>query len=86
MEKQSTKKNKKVFQDVLYAQCWEDPQIDREAFNITSDDIVFSITSGGCNVLTFLIDNPKKIIALDLNPYQNYLLSKGPLHLLLRIR
>jgi S-adenosylmethionine-diacylglycerol 3-amino-3-carboxypropyl transferase len=75
MERQSTKKNKKVFQDVLYAQCWEDPQIDREAFNITSDDVVFSITSGGCNVLTFLIDNPQKIIALDLNPYQNYLLE-----------
>jgi S-adenosylmethionine-diacylglycerol 3-amino-3-carboxypropyl transferase len=68
-------KQKKVFQDILYAQCWEDPQIDRAAFNINSDDVVFSITSGGCNVLTFLIDNPQKIVALDLNPYQNYLLD-----------
>lgn len=64
-----------VFEDVLYAQCWEDPSIDRTAFQIHSDDIVFSITSGGCNVLSFLLDKPKKIIALDLNPSQNYLLE-----------
>ncbi len=69
------KKNKKVFNDILYSNCWEDPQIDREAFSINSDDVVFSITSGGCNVLTFLLDNPRKVIALDYNPYQNYLLE-----------
>jgi len=67
------KKNKKVFEGVLYAQCWEDPAIDRAAFNIKSGDTVFTITSGGCNALAFLLDNPKKIIALDLNPHQNYL-------------
>lgn len=72
--KKSKKKNK-VFEGILYAQCWEDPQIDRSAFNINSEDIVFTITSGGCNALTFLLDNPKKIISLDLNPHQNYLLE-----------
>ena len=66
---------KKIFNDILYSQCWEDPQMDRNAFQINSDDTVFSITSGGCNVLTFLLDNPRKVIALDLNPYQNYLLE-----------
>lgn len=66
---------KRVFSDILYSQCWEDPMMDREAFNISPDDVVFSITSGGCNVLTFLLDNPRKIIALDLNPTQNYLLE-----------
>lgn len=65
----------KVLDDILYAQCWEDPQIDREAFNIGPEDIVFSITSGGCNVLAFLLDNPSKIIALDISPNQNYLLE-----------
>jgi len=69
------KKQSKVFNDVLYSQCWEDPQIDREAFNIQKDDFVFSITSGGCNLLTFLIDDPEEVIALDLNPHQNYLLE-----------
>ena len=68
-------KKSKVFNDIIYAQCWEDPEIDRRAFHIGSDDVVFSITSGGCNVLAFLADNPKKVIALDLSPYQNYLLD-----------
>ncbi len=65
----------RILNNILYAQCWEDPQIDREAFNTTSEDVIFCITSGGCNVLTFLIDNPKKIIALDINTSQNYLLE-----------
>ena len=68
-------KKKKVFEDVLYAQCWEDPQLDRAAFSITPEDTVFSITSGGCNVLAFLLDNPRKVIALDINPHQNFLLD-----------
>ncbi|HMQ70065.1 MAG TPA: DUF3419 family protein [Ignavibacteria bacterium] len=68
-------KQSKVFSNVLYSQCWEDPQIDREAFNIREDDVVFSITSGGCNLLAFLIDDPASVIALDLNPHQNHLLE-----------
>jgi S-adenosylmethionine-diacylglycerol 3-amino-3-carboxypropyl transferase len=74
-KRSARKKKSKVFNEVLYSQCWEDPQIDREAFNIQKDDVVFSITSGGCNLLAFLIDDPKSIIALDLNPHQNYLLE-----------
>jgi S-adenosylmethionine-diacylglycerol 3-amino-3-carboxypropyl transferase len=64
-----------VFKSVVYAQCWEDPDIDRRAFRMRSGDTVFSITSGGCNTLAFLIDDPCKVIALDLNPCQNYLLE-----------
>jgi S-adenosylmethionine-diacylglycerol 3-amino-3-carboxypropyl transferase len=66
---------RKVFQGVLYAQCWEDPQIDRLAFGLTRRDALFSITSGGCNVLTFLIDDPGRVIALDANPHQSHLLK-----------
>jgi S-adenosylmethionine-diacylglycerol 3-amino-3-carboxypropyl transferase len=65
----------KVFRDILYAQCWEDPEMDRIAFKIQPDDIVFSITSGGCNAMAFLIDDPEKVICLDMNRYQNFLLS-----------
>jgi S-adenosylmethionine-diacylglycerol 3-amino-3-carboxypropyl transferase len=77
LPKSSSRKSKegKVFNSVLYSQCWEDPDIDRKAFKIKENDVVFSITSGGCNLLTFLIDNPKSVIALDLNPHQNYLLE-----------
>ena len=65
----------KMFRKVLYAQCWEDPEADFRAFGIEQNDVIFSITSGGCNVLAFLTRNPKKVIALDLNPYQNYVLD-----------
>jgi S-adenosylmethionine-diacylglycerol 3-amino-3-carboxypropyl transferase len=68
-------KKSRVFEDIIYAQCWEDPELDRKAFRIGKDDVVFSITSGGCNSLAFLADDPKKVIALDLSPYQNYLLD-----------
>jgi len=64
----------RVFRSVLYAQCWEDPEIDRKAFNLSRQDSLFSITSGGCNVLAFLVDDPGRVIALDLNPRQNHLL------------
>ncbi len=72
----STKqKQNKVFNGVLYSQCWEDPQIDRDAFGIQKDDVIFSITSGGCNLLHFLTDDPESVTALDLNPHQNHLLE-----------
>ena len=65
----------KVFRDILYSQCWEDPEMDRIAFGTKPGDIVFSITSGGCNALSFLLDDPAKVICLDMNRFQNYLLS-----------
>ena len=65
----------RMFKDVLYANCWEDPQPDRTALGIDKDDIVLSITSGGCNVLAFLLDGPRKVIALDVNPHQGHLLE-----------
>ncbi|MEP0822691.1 MAG: DUF3419 family protein [Ignavibacterium sp.] len=67
--------SKRVFEDILYAQCWEDPSLDRAAFGLGKDDVVLTITSGGCNALTFLLDDPQEIIALDLNPSQNHLLA-----------
>ncbi|MBM3311543.1 MAG: DUF3419 family protein [Candidatus Aminicenantes bacterium] len=68
-------RKKKVFADILYANCWEDPRPDRLALAIGPEDTVLSITSGGCNVLTFLLDDPRRVIALDLNPHQNHLLE-----------
>jgi S-adenosylmethionine-diacylglycerol 3-amino-3-carboxypropyl transferase len=73
--KDRTLSHSKVFRDILYAQCWEDPEMDRAAFDIKPGDTVFSITSGGCNALAFLIDDPGKVICLDMNPFQNFLLS-----------
>jgi len=66
---------KRLFKGVLYANCWEDPRLDRAALGIGQDDVVLSITSGGCNLLAFLLDDPRKVIALDVNPHQGYLLE-----------
>jgi S-adenosylmethionine-diacylglycerol 3-amino-3-carboxypropyl transferase len=65
----------KVFRDILYSQCWEDPEMDRAAFGIKPGDTVFTITSGGCNALAFLTDDPESVTCLDMNRFQNYLLS-----------
>lgn len=60
---------------INYSQCWEDPEIIMQAFNINTDDIVLSVTSGGDNTMALLLCDPKKITAVDLNPTQNYLLE-----------
>jgi S-adenosylmethionine-diacylglycerol 3-amino-3-carboxypropyl transferase len=60
---------------IYYSQCWEDPSVLSEALQIQQDDTILSITSGGCNTLALLLCDPKQIIALDINPAQNYLLE-----------
>ncbi|MDT8760850.1 DUF3419 family protein [Sphingomonas psychrotolerans] len=57
-----------AFRGLVYAQIWEDPEIDMEALAITRDSHVVAIASGGCNVFSYLSADPKAITALDLNP------------------
>lgn len=56
-----------AFQGMVYPQIWEDPVVDMEALAIQPGDHVVVIASGGCNVLSYLIENPARITALDLN-------------------
>lgn len=58
-----------------YYTCWEDFKVIQKALQVDRGDVIFSITSGGCNILNFLVYDPKKIVAVDYNPYQNYLLE-----------
>lgn len=60
---------------INYSQCWEDPQVLAEALSIRPDDCVLSITSGGDNTLALLLNSPQKIVSIDLNRVQNYLLE-----------
>lgn len=55
------------FQQLVYPQIWEDPQVDLEALSLKETDHLVAIASGGCNVLSYLTQNPKKITAVDLN-------------------
>ncbi len=56
-----------AFKGLVYAQIWEDPEVDMEALQIQPDSRVVTIASGGCNVLSYLIADPAKITAVDLN-------------------
>ena len=60
---------------IRYSQCWEDPLILEEGLKITTKDAILSITSGGDNSLFLLSLNPKRVISIDKNPFQNYLLE-----------
>lgn len=56
-----------TFRGMVYPQIWEDPVVDMEALAIQPGDHIVAIASGGCNVLSYLIANPARITALDLN-------------------
>lgn len=57
-----------AFRSLVYAQIWEDPDVDMEALQITPESHVVTIASGSCNVYSYLTANPKAITAVDLNP------------------
>lgn len=56
-----------AFRGLVYAQIWEDPEVDMEALAITPDCHVVTIASGGCNVLSYLTADPARVTAVDLN-------------------
>ena len=56
-----------AFRGLVYAQIWEDPEIDMEALDIRPDSRIVAIASGGCNVLSYLVADPAAITAVDLN-------------------
>ena len=60
---------------LVFTHNWEDPESDHAALRIKSNDVVQAITSGGCNVLGFLLYDPKEVYSLDINPAQSYLLE-----------
>lgn len=63
------------FSKINYSACNEDSESERKALQLTPTDTVLCITGSGARPLDLLIDNPKKIISIDFNPTQNYLLA-----------
>ncbi|WP_353571302.1 DUF3419 family protein [Candidatus Albibeggiatoa sp. nov. BB20] len=57
------------FNGFVYNQIWEDPEVDIEALELTPESRIFTISSGGCNLLNYLVEKPEKIVAVDLNQY-----------------
>lgn len=61
--------------EYIYAFTWEDSRMDSRLLKITSDDVILAITSAGDNILSYALERPKRIHAVDLNPNQNHLLE-----------
>ena len=64
-----------IFDGIVFNMSWEDPEMDRRAFQITPDDAVVSITSAGCNPLNLLCQRPRRLICVDGNPAQNAMME-----------
>ena len=57
-----------LFEGLVYAQIWEDPEVDMAALELGPTSRLVTIASGGCNVMSYLIADPMQIQAVDLNP------------------
>lgn len=55
------------FKGFVYNQIWEDPRVDALALELDATSRLLTISSGGCNVLNYLVHAPARIIAVDLN-------------------
>ncbi len=60
---------------LLYAQVREDPEVDLQALQVSPEDRILAVTSGGCTALRLLAEGPKELVCVDFNPTQNYLLE-----------
>lgn len=58
------------FSEIRYAQCWEDADVLLDALDVQPGDACFSISSAGDNSLALLARDPKRVVAVDLNPSQ----------------
>ncbi|MGI8640378.1 MAG: DUF3419 family protein [Pyrinomonadaceae bacterium] len=62
------------FDAFVYNQIWEDPRVDLQALQIDKHSRILTISSGGCNALNYLLENPENVTAVDLNRHHIYLL------------
>ncbi|MFZ2959514.1 MAG: DUF3419 family protein [Candidatus Ozemobacteraceae bacterium] len=60
---------------IVYSNVWEDPELNRRSLQVKPGDSVISITSGGCNSLCLLLEDPSRVVSIDFNPAQIYLLE-----------
>lgn len=68
-------KHRQFKDQYIYAFTWEDSREDAKLLQVKSSDVILAITSAGDNILSFALEKPKRIHAVDLNPTQNHLLE-----------
>jgi S-adenosylmethionine-diacylglycerol 3-amino-3-carboxypropyl transferase len=52
---------------LVYTQIWEDPEADLAALRLPLGSTIVTISSGGCNALSYLTARPAQVYAVDLN-------------------
>ncbi|KAF2738140.1 hypothetical protein EJ04DRAFT_550133 [Polyplosphaeria fusca] len=72
---ENLEKHKRFNNSYIYAFTWEDDRADARLLKVRPDDVILAITSAGDNILSFAIESPRRIHAVDLNPTQNHLLE-----------
>jgi S-adenosylmethionine-diacylglycerol 3-amino-3-carboxypropyl transferase len=55
------------FRRLVYTQIWEDPEADLAALRLAPGATIVTISSGGCNALSYLAAKPAQVYAVDLN-------------------
>jgi S-adenosylmethionine-diacylglycerol 3-amino-3-carboxypropyl transferase len=55
------------FRRLVYTQIWEDPEADLAALQLPLGSTIVTISSGGCNALSYLTAHPAQVYAVDLN-------------------
>src|SRR6201982_1510483 len=55
------------FRRLVYTQIWEDPEADLAAMQLALGSTIVTISSGGCNALSYLTAQPAQVYAVDLN-------------------
>src|SRR5260221_6662360 len=55
------------FRRLVYTQIWEDPEADLAALRLPLGSTIVTISSGGCNALSYLTARPAQGYAVDLN-------------------
>ncbi|OCK83343.1 S-adenosyl-L-methionine-dependent methyltransferase [Lepidopterella palustris CBS 459.81] len=72
---ESLQKHVRFNNTYIYAFTWEDSRVDARLLRVRPDDVILAITSAGDNILSFALEKPRRIHAVDLNPSQNHLLE-----------
>jgi S-adenosylmethionine-diacylglycerol 3-amino-3-carboxypropyl transferase len=55
------------FRRLVYTQIWEDPVADLAALRLRVGSTIVTLSSGGCNALSYLTAQPAQVYAVDLN-------------------
>lgn len=63
------------FHQINYSASNEDSRSEIKWLDITSEDTILCITGSGGRTLDLLVTQPKKILSIDFNPTQNFLLE-----------